>query len=260
MPRSVIDNAGISGSGTLSSTAMIAASSIVASSLTRSSLYLLESESDSLAHPDAHGRERELAAVPLQLLGRGERKPRARHAERMAERDRTAVWVHLRRVVRKSKLAKDGQRLRRERLVELDHVEVLHLHAEPFRQLFGSRSGTHTHDARRDAGDRGSKHACLWREAVALGGLFRRDDDRGRAVVDAGGIAGGHGAVGAHDRLELRERLEVGRAGMLVLFDDDGLALALGDLDGDDLRPKPPIRLGRGRLLLAAEGERVLVL
>ena len=49
-------------------------------------------------------------------------EPRAAHPERMAERDRTTVHVHLRAV--EAELAHHRDRLRRERLVQLDEVEV----------------------------------------------------------------------------------------------------------------------------------------
>ena len=57
-------------------------------------------------------------------MQRGERKPRARHAERMAKRDRAAVRIDVLGIIGKAKLTQAGQRLRRERLVELDHIEV----------------------------------------------------------------------------------------------------------------------------------------
>ena len=50
------------------------------------------------------------------------------------------------------------------------------------------------------------------------------------------------------------------RARMLVLVDDDRIALALRDLDRDDLGGEPAVRLRRGGLLLAAQREGVLVL
>ena len=51
------------------------------------------------ADADAHGGERELAAALFQPMHRRQRKPRARHAERMAERDRAAVRIDVLGVV-----------------------------------------------------------------------------------------------------------------------------------------------------------------
>ena len=57
----------------------------------------------------------------------GDHEPRAAHSERVAERDRTAVHVHALGV--ESQLPDDGQGLRRERLVQLDQVEIGDLEA-----------------------------------------------------------------------------------------------------------------------------------
>src|SRR5690349_13158486 len=113
MPRSVIVRTGISGSGTVSRTAMIAASSSVFSATDPMTgiLHPFDCERDSLADADAHGGERELPSGPLKLLGRSERKARPRHAERMTQRDGAAVRVHSRIVVGDAELAKHGQTL-----------------------------------------------------------------------------------------------------------------------------------------------------
>src|SRR5437763_6667076 len=132
MPRSVIVRTGISGSGIVSSTAMIAASSMVFSATPpmRSILHPFERERDSLADADAHGGERALAAGSLQLLGGGKNEARPGHAERMAERDRTAVGVHVWRIIGEAELAEHGERLCGEGVGQLDHVEVADLQAQ----------------------------------------------------------------------------------------------------------------------------------
>src|SRR5690242_17616711 len=106
IPRSVIVRTGISGSGIVSSTAMIAASSSVFSATAPMTdiLHPFERERDSLADTDAHRGQSELTAAPLELLGSGERKPRSRHSKRVSEGDRAAVGVHLRGVVGKPEL------------------------------------------------------------------------------------------------------------------------------------------------------------
>ena len=60
----------------------------------------------------------------LQLQRGGADQARARHAERMAERDGAAVGIDVRGVVGNAELAQHRQRLAGERLVELDDVEV----------------------------------------------------------------------------------------------------------------------------------------
>src|SRR5579883_314696 len=57
------------------------------------SVQLLDRDCDALAHADAHGGERKLAAAPFHAMDRGEREPGAAHAERMAERNRAAMRI-----------------------------------------------------------------------------------------------------------------------------------------------------------------------
>ena len=92
---------------------------------------------DALADADAKGGKSELAAVFLQSMRDGEREPRPRHAERMAERDGAAMRVHMRGVVGQAELAQASERLRGKRLVQFDHVIVGDLMAEPLHQLAG---------------------------------------------------------------------------------------------------------------------------
>src|SRR6267154_1552715 len=61
-----------------------------------------ENESNSLAHADAHGAERISAVGSQELVERRGYKPRAAGAQGMPECNRTAVGVHVRRVVRNS--------------------------------------------------------------------------------------------------------------------------------------------------------------
>src|SRR2546430_4028933 len=96
-----------------------------------SASYPLERERNPLADADAHGDQRALGAGQHRLVRRRDGEPRARHAERMAERDRAAVRVDVPGIVGEPELAQAGEALRRERLVELDPVEVADLEAEP---------------------------------------------------------------------------------------------------------------------------------
>src|SRR5579862_5641657 len=53
----------------------------------------LHRQRDALADADAHGGERALAVAFLQAVHRGQRQSRPGHAERMAERNSTAVRI-----------------------------------------------------------------------------------------------------------------------------------------------------------------------
>ena len=84
-----------------------------------------------------------------------------------------------------------GERLRRERLVQFDHVEVRRREPEPRAKLPDRRDGANPHHARRDARGRIAEDAGDRREAGSRRGALGSDDQRGGAVVDAGRIAGG---------------------------------------------------------------------
>src|SRR5262249_36409003 len=95
----------------------------------------LQRERDALAHADAHGGERKLAAALLQTVHRGQGKARPRHAERVPERDRAAVRIDVLGVIGNAELAQAGDALRGERLVDLDQIEIADLQAKPRHQL-----------------------------------------------------------------------------------------------------------------------------
>src|SRR5512132_2960961 len=103
------------------------------------------SRSDRLEHAGgthagayAHRHDAVFLSAALQSVRDRRRANRARRAERMAERDRAAERIDLRGV--EVELAHDGERLRGERLVELDPVDVLLPDAGQPQQL-GYRSG-----------------------------------------------------------------------------------------------------------------------
>src|SRR5581483_9181965 len=93
----------------------------------------LEERRLTLADADAERRDAVPAAAPAQLVQQGDDETRPAHAERVPDRDRAAVDVHLRLV--EAELANDGERLRRERLVELDEVDLVERHAGALEEL-----------------------------------------------------------------------------------------------------------------------------
>src|SRR3954452_13108568 len=94
-----------------------------------------ERERYALPHADAHGGKRALATALLQAVDRGQRNARARHSERMPERDRAAVGIDVVGVIGDAELPQAGETLRGERLVDLDQVEIADLETEPRHQL-----------------------------------------------------------------------------------------------------------------------------
>src|SRR6185437_14941999 len=89
----------------------------------------LDDERNALPDADAHRAQRVAAPRALELVHRRRDEPRAARAERMAERDRATVGIHARIVVGEAMVARDGQRLCRERLVQLDHVHLREVEA-----------------------------------------------------------------------------------------------------------------------------------
>ena len=108
--------------------------------------------------------------------------------------------------------------LRRERLVQLDEVEIARLDAGPREHLAHGGHRPDAHDPRVDAGDgarRRTVPAAPRRARAAFSALAI--DEGGRAVVDAARVPGGDRAVRAKRGLERGELLDRRvRARMLV--------------------------------------------
>src|SRR5205085_2500991 len=110
----------------------------------------LEERRLALTHADAEGGEPVVPAAAAQLVQERDDEPRAAHPERMAERDRAAVHVHL--LLVEPELADDDEALRRERLVELDEVEPARLDAGSSEELLHGRDGPNAHHPGVDSG------------------------------------------------------------------------------------------------------------
>ena len=165
----------------------------------------LEQRGLALPDADAEGREPVAAAAAAQLVQERDDEARAAHPERMAERDRAAVDVHALRV--EAELADHREALRRERLVQLDEVEVGDADAGPREQLAHGRHRPDAHHARIDAGDGAADEAAEGLGAERARLLLARDHERGGAVVEAARVAGGDRAALAERRLQRRELL-----------------------------------------------------
>src|SRR5688572_10037269 len=76
----------------------------------------------SLPDADAHRRHAVTAAAPPELVQQRHDETGAAHPEGMADRDRSAVHIHL--LLVEPKLADDGEALGRERLVQLDEIDL----------------------------------------------------------------------------------------------------------------------------------------
>ena len=160
--------------------------------------------------------------APLELVEQRAEDHRAGRAERMAHGDGAAVDVDL-GVVEVERL-QVAQHDRRERLVDLEQVDVGERHAGALEHLLGhvDRAGEHHGGLRADIGERLDPGARL--QAGAAAGLLVADQHGGGAVDDAGGVAG---VVHVIDRLDLGMRLHGDRieAADLAHLHEGGLEL-----------------------------------
>src|SRR5215207_9487129 len=161
---------------------------------------------DALAAAYARGGETVATAATLQFVERGQNQARARSAERVAERDCAAVDVRLRAV--EPEFLLDREVLARERLVDFDEVYVFELQVRLLKRLAYRGHGADAHDFGLDARVRPRDDAARGRQVLLTHVVLARDDERRRAVHDAGGVARRDETVLAKRRGELRENFE----------------------------------------------------
>ena len=149
-------------------------------------------------------------------------------------------------------LARDRDRLRRERLVQLDEIDVADREPGAVEQLAHRGHRPDPHHARVDAGDRRGDERAERLDAERARLLLRGDDDGSRTVVQARRVAGRDRAAGAERRLQRRELLEC-RLGTRML-------VARQLAGGDELVVEAAGVARRRPALLRAERERVLLL
>jgi hypothetical protein len=196
----------------------------------------------------------------LEGVQQGGENARAGAAEGVAEGDGAAVDVHL--LLLELEAADDGEGLGGEGLVQLHEVEVVHAEAEARQQLLRRGHRADAHGARVHARRRAAEDGRAHGQTLLLRVGARGDHERSGAVVEGGAIARrDRAAVLLEGGAQLRELLDAGVAPRpFVLADDEGVALALGDGDGHELRVEVARVLGGGGLLMGGEGEGVLVL
>src|SRR2546421_6840430 len=171
-----------------------------------------------LADAHAEGRQAVTAVAASELVEERDHETGAAHPERMAERDRAAVHVHL--LLVQAELADDDETLRRERLVQLHEIDLVDPEARPLQQLPDRRARPDAHHARVDPCDGAADEAAQRLDAEFLRLLLAGDHERGCSVVDAAGVARGHGPTLSKRRLQRSKLPGVGvGARMFVTFD-----------------------------------------
>src|SRR5919107_6073117 len=220
----------------------------------------LDYHGDALPDPYTHRGEpvSDLGAAPhLMHQRRQDACPRA--PERMSEGYRPAVGVEPLVLRVHPPLVEHRQRLRRERLVQLDKPHVVKGDARPIQRFARGWHRTYAHDPRRDAHARHAPYLPPGLETVHLG-VFRGHHEHCRcAVVEGAGVAGGHASTLLEGRFEVAQLLQGGVApGTLVGLHHGLLTLAALDRDRNDLRAEPLLIYGGHGLLVAAQRETIL--
>jgi hypothetical protein len=139
--------------------------------------------------------------VVLQRVDQRAGDARAGHAERVSDGDGTAVDIQL--VDRDAELLGRPQCLHRERLVDLEQVDVIDRHARVVQGLTGGLHRSESHDLRREPGDSGRDDAGERREAELPRLRVAHDDHGGGSIVEGAAVAGRDCAVRAEHRLQL---------------------------------------------------------
>src|SRR5690606_4403760 len=131
------------------------------------------------------------------------------------------------------------QRLGGKGLVGLDQIQLIDLPAGLAQAALGSPDRAYAHDRRLDTGTGAGGDTGEYRQTQLSRRFGTHQHDRSGAVVEAGGVARGDGAVVAERRTQLAQRLQGGTgAGLFVLVDAQRVALALGYLHRGDLVSK----------------------
>ncbi|GEM_PF-114405 len=207
---------------------------------------------DALADADAHGRSRPPAAPSPQLVQQRGGDPGAGAAERVTDGDRATVDVDQFAVA--AELIDDRDRLRRERLIDLEQLQIADLPARPGKRPGHRRDRADAHVVGMHPGGRRSGIPGQRLGAGCQHGPLRHQQQPGGAIVETRGVPAG-------DRAALPERWR--SAGQLGRGQVGSDPFVLGHcsvwcLHGDDLRPEQPGIAGACRPQVAAQRKLVL--
>src|SRR5690349_10315113 len=236
----------------------------------------LEDPRRALAGADAHRHHAVPEVAAAQCVDDRRRTDRAGGAERVAERDRAAHRVDLRRIEPDG--VDDGERLRGERLVELDPADVVELQPRVRERRLDRLDRADSDDLGRNAAGREADETSERRQVELLDGLLACQDQRAGAVARLRAVARGDAAHsralaarvlrGREHGSQLREPLERGVGARAFVERDRPRPRALravrepGEtlehIDRRDLLAEPARRLRLQRARARLERERVL--
>ena len=142
-----------------------------------------------------------------------------------------------------------GDDLGRERLVDLDQVDVVDRHAGPRQRLAHGLDRTEPHDLGVEPGHTGRHDPRQRRDAQLTRLGVAHHHHGGGTVVERAGVAGGDRPVGTEHRLETGQTLGGGVGARPVVLRHDG---AVGQHERRDLvLPETVLLVGHGELLAA---------
>src|SRR5580704_11411952 len=101
----------------------------------------------------------------------------------MTDRNGTAVWIDMRRIVGNAQISQNGQRLRGKSFVQLDNIHLREGEVGLRENLFRCRGWTHAHNPRRNACGRGRNNTSARSETMFSRGGFTRRDEGASTVV-----------------------------------------------------------------------------
>ena len=113
----------------------------------------------------------------------------------MADGDRTAIRIDVACIVGEAERAHAGKRLRGERFVQFDDIEIVDLQSEPLHQPLRRRHRAVAHDARRNARRRQRADFGERLQSVFLDRILRGDDQSRPARLGLRPSGGGRPAV-----------------------------------------------------------------
>ena len=219
---------------------------------------------DGAAHPQADAHRGQAVAhvgVGLEVVGQLRHQPHPAGGERVSGGDRAAIRVDAGVVVGDAEVVEEGEDLHGEGLVELEESDVRNRQAGLGEGFLGRRDRADAHDLGLDADEGELDQAHSDGQPELLGGVLRGEQAGGRAVVDAGRIAGGHPSVRPEGRLERTEIIEGGAGARWLVGDGEAVSL-LRTTGGDrhQIRLDLAGLIGRGELVLGGDREGVRAL
>ena len=127
---------------------------------------MLHRQGNALPHSDAHSRKCAFTTDFVQSMRGCEGEPCAAHAQRMSERDCSAVPIDVFRVLSDAKQPQTCDSLAGKRFVQLNPIKIGNGEIQSAQKFLSRRHGTDPHDAWRNTGGGHAQNARARFEAM----------------------------------------------------------------------------------------------